>query len=101
VHHRTGSFCFSPILLFPVRSAYSGETLLGEGTHLRFIADKEKFAIKGGKSNVLFFLIYYRFLSFCGILIKWNRINDKSNSKNRVLMSNFALKIKKRTEERD
>ena len=24
-------------------SAYSGETLLGEGTHLRFIVDKEKF----------------------------------------------------------
>ena len=24
-------------------SAYSGETLLGEGTHLRFVVDKEKF----------------------------------------------------------
>lgn len=24
-------------------AAYSGETLLGEGTHLRFIVDKEKF----------------------------------------------------------
>ena len=24
-------------------SAYSGETLLGEGKHLRFIVDKEKF----------------------------------------------------------
>ena len=27
-------------------SAYSGETLLGEGTHLRFIVDKEKFMSK-------------------------------------------------------
>ena len=51
---------------------------------------------------VLFFLIYYRFLSFCGIFIKWNRINDKSNSKNRILLSNFAPRnLKKRTEERD
>lgn len=25
-------------------TAYSGDTLLGEGTHLRFIVDKEKFA---------------------------------------------------------
>ena len=27
-------------------SAYSGETLIGEGTHLRFIVDKEKFMSK-------------------------------------------------------
>jgi predicted thioesterase len=27
-------------------SAYSGETLLGEGTHLRFIVDREKFLSK-------------------------------------------------------
>ncbi len=27
-------------------AAYSGETLLGEGTHLRFIVDKEKFVSK-------------------------------------------------------
>jgi predicted thioesterase len=27
-------------------AAYSGETLLGEGTHLRFIVDKEKFMSK-------------------------------------------------------
>ena len=27
-------------------AAYSGETLLGEGTHLRFIVDKEKFISK-------------------------------------------------------
>ena len=29
-------------------SAYSGATLLGEGTHLRFIVDKEKFMSKLG-----------------------------------------------------
>lgn len=29
-------------------AAYSGETLLGEGTHLRFIVDKEKFISKLG-----------------------------------------------------
>lgn len=27
-------------------AAYSGETLLGEGTHLRFIVDKERFMLK-------------------------------------------------------
>ena len=29
-------------------AAYSGETLLGEGTHLRFVVDKEKFISKLG-----------------------------------------------------
>ena len=29
-------------------SAYSGDTLLGEGTHLRFIVDKERFISKLG-----------------------------------------------------
>ena len=29
-------------------SAYSGDTLLGEGTHLRFIVDKERFMSKLG-----------------------------------------------------
>ena len=29
-------------------AAYSGETLLGEGTHLRFIVDKERFMSKLG-----------------------------------------------------
>ena len=29
-------------------AAYSGETLLGEGTHLRFVVDKEKFFSKLG-----------------------------------------------------
>ena len=29
-------------------SAYSGDTLLGEGTHLRFIVDREKFMSKVG-----------------------------------------------------
>ena len=29
-------------------AAYSGETLLGEGTHLRFIVDKERFMLKLG-----------------------------------------------------
>ena len=29
-------------------AAYSGETLLGEGTHLRFIVDKERFISKLG-----------------------------------------------------
>ena len=29
-------------------SAYSGDTLLGEGTHLRFIVDREKFLSKLG-----------------------------------------------------
>ena len=29
-------------------SAYSGDTLLGEGTHLRFIVDREKFISKLG-----------------------------------------------------
>ena len=29
-------------------SAYSGETLLGEGTHLRFIVDRERFMSKLG-----------------------------------------------------
>ena len=29
-------------------TAYSGETLLGEGTHLRFIVDREKFLSKLG-----------------------------------------------------
>ena len=29
-------------------SAYSGGVLLGEGTHLRFIVDKERFMSKGG-----------------------------------------------------
>ncbi len=29
-------------------SAYSGETLLGEGTHLRFIVDRERFVSKKG-----------------------------------------------------
>lgn len=29
-------------------SAYSGDTLLGEGTHLRFIVDKERFMYKLG-----------------------------------------------------
>lgn len=30
-------------------AAYSGDTLLGEGTHLRFIVDKERFMSKLGK----------------------------------------------------
>ena len=29
-------------------AAYSGETLLGEGTHLRFVVDKERFMTKLG-----------------------------------------------------
>ena len=29
-------------------AAYSGETLLGEGTHLRFVVDKERFMSKLG-----------------------------------------------------
>lgn len=29
-------------------AAYSGETLLGEGTHLRFVVDREKFVSKLG-----------------------------------------------------
>lgn len=29
-------------------SAYSGDTLLGEGTHLRFIVDREKFMSRLG-----------------------------------------------------
>ena len=29
-------------------AAYSGETLLGEGTHLRFIVDRERFMSKLG-----------------------------------------------------
>ena len=29
-------------------SAYSGDALLGEGTHLRFIVDKERFMSKLG-----------------------------------------------------
>ena len=29
-------------------SAYSGETLLGEGTHLRFVVDRERFMSKLG-----------------------------------------------------
>ena len=29
-------------------AAYSGQTLLGEGTHLRFIVDQEKFMARIG-----------------------------------------------------
>ena len=29
-------------------AAYSGDTLLGEGTHLRFVVDKERFMLKLG-----------------------------------------------------
>ena len=35
-----------PVLATP--AAYSGDTLLGEGTHLRFIVDKERFMSKLG-----------------------------------------------------
>ena len=42
-------------------------------------------------TDALYFFIYYLFLSFWGDFMIQSRISDKSNSKNRILMFNFAF----------
>jgi len=44
--------------------------------------------------NVPYSYINYRFLSFWDDFMIQSRISDKSNSKNRILMFNFAFKNK-------
>ena len=46
--------------------------------------------------NALYFFIYYLFLSFWGDFMIQSRISDKSNSKNWILMFNFAFKNKQK-----